>query len=246
MEKNTDFVRGNLESSKFSHLRPSYYEGVNAIKEMEYSTEDFMNYFPCFVGHLTLARYLSLFEIYKKTLGIAGHIAEVGIYKGAASIMFAKLTMLYESTTLTQVHGFDWFKGAANLSAEDKDTILEGSYYEPKGRVEALLKAQNLEHIVKLHDMDMTSKSVKQFFEHNQHLMFKIVMFDIGIYDVVKNCLPLFWERLIVGGIIIFDQFNFDIAPGETRAIRELLPNAVIRTFPHGWMPNAYIIKEAS
>jgi hypothetical protein len=39
------------------------------------------------------------------------------------------------------------------------------------------------------------------------------------------------------------DQFNFDIAPGETQAVKEFMPDAEIRTFPWGWMPTAYIVK---
>ena len=65
-----------------------------------------------------------------------------------------------------------------------------------------------------------------------------------GVYEVVSKSLPYLWERLTAGGIMLFDQYNFDVAPGETRAVREFLPHAKVRTFPNGWMPNAYIVKE--
>src|SRR5665647_2190166 len=230
-----DYIPGELESSKFSALKEPYYQAMETIKGLGYSTEDYIHNFPCFCGHLTLARYLSLIECYQKTLGIAGHMAEIGMYKGAGSMLLAKLSQLYEPNALTQVHGFDWFQGEQNLSKEDMNHLIEGSYFEPKSRVETLVKAQNLDHILKIHDMDMSSEAVGEFFQKNKHLQFKLVIFDIGIYDVVRNCLPYFWERLTPGGIIIFDQYNFDIAPGETRAVREFLPNVIIRTFPHGW-----------
>jgi hypothetical protein len=39
-------------------------------------------------------------------------------------------------------------------------------------------------------------------------------------------------------------KFNHEVAPGETKALKELLPaDVVIRAFPHGWMPTAYVIK---
>jgi hypothetical protein len=63
------------------------------------------------------------------------------------------------------------------------------------------------------------------------------------MYDVVKSCLPLFWERLAKGGYLILDQYNFEIAPGETQAVKEFLKDVEIRTFSWGWMPTAYIIK---
>jgi hypothetical protein len=43
---------------------------------------------------------------------------------------------------------------------------------------------------------------------------------------------------------MMFDHFNHEVAPGETRAIRELLPGAKMRNFSFGWMPTAYVIKD--
>ena len=82
------------------------------------------------------------------------------------------------------------------------------------------------------------------FFNQYRHRRFKLVMMDAGTYDVMKAAIPFFWERLIPGGIMIFDQYSFEFAPGETKAVTELLPNACVRTMPNSWMPNAYIIKE--
>lgn len=117
-----DYVPGSLESSKFEHLREPYYEGLEKIKKLGYSFEDLIHYFPSFCGHLTLARYLCLIECYQRTLGVAGHMAEIGVYKAAGSMLFAKLSQIYEPNSLVQVHGFDWFRGAANLSREDRKT----------------------------------------------------------------------------------------------------------------------------
>ena len=66
---------------------------------------------------------------------------------------------------------------------------------------------------------------------------------DSGTYAVVKSALPLFWERLNTGGHLVLDQFNFEAAPGETKAVRELLPDRQIKTYPFAWMPTAYVVK---
>jgi hypothetical protein len=239
-----DYIPGPFESSKFAFRKESYAESLAAIKSLGYTVEDYIHHFPCFTGALTLARYIAILECYQKTLGVAGNIAEVGMYKGAGSLFLAKLTQLYEPNALTQVHGFDWFQGAQNLSESDLKHLITGSYAESQERVQKLVEAQNLSNLIKIHSMDMASDQVKDFFTKFKHLQFKLVIFDIGIYEVVSNALPLFWERLTPGGIVIFDQYNFDIAPGETEAVREFLPNAKIRTFPNGWMPTAYVVKE--
>jgi hypothetical protein len=239
-----DFVRGRMESSKWEHLREDYYRGLDQIRELGYEFEDYIHYFPCFVGHMTLARYLSIYECYKQTLGIAGNIAEVGVYRGACTLLLAKLCMLHEPAALTQVHGFDWFQGAAgHLSFEEKERFGDGSYCESEERLMSLIEAQQLGHLIRIHNMDMAGDAVKTFFTQYEHLTFKLVIFDAGIFAVVDNALPWFWQRLSKGGIIIFDQYNMDIAPGETMAVRKHLPDVQIRTFPNGWTPTAYVKK---
>jgi hypothetical protein len=67
---------------------------------------------------------------------------------------------------------------------------------------------------------------------------------DCGIYEVVASSIKNFWPRMTCGGIMIFDHYNHEVAPGESRAIDELIPNAKMRCFPFGWMPTAYVVKE--
>ena len=235
------YTPGNLESNKFAHKKESYYKGLETIKSLGYSIDEFIHQFPAFTGHMTLSRFLALYESYKSTLGVSGHIAEIGVYKGASLLFFSKLVEIFENQSFTQVHGFDWFKG--NEPDENESMIETHGYMAEYEQLMSLIKAQQLEHSTFIHKIDVT-KELDAFFGKYPHLQFKLVFFDAGMYQVVKTALPYFWERLTPGGQIIFDQFNFDVAPGETKAVKELLPNAKIRTFPFTWMPTAYIIKE--
>lgn len=45
---------------------------------------------------------------------------------------------------------------------------------------------------------------------------------------------------------MIFDQYNNEVAPGETRAVQELLPDLKVQTIPNSWFPNAYVQKPFS
>jgi hypothetical protein len=235
-----DYVPGDLETQKHAAKKEPYYKGLETIKSLNYSTEDFIHYFPCFTGSQTLSRYLTFYECYKATLGLAGHIAEVGVYKGASFLFFAKLIQIFEQNSFTQVHGFDWFKGNAPSASEKK--IVDHSDTESYDRLSSLIEAQNIGNIAKIHNLDAT-KELDSFFDKYPHLQFKIVFLDAGMYDVVKACLPRFWPRIIKGGYLILDQFNFEVAPGETQAVKEYLPDIKIHSFPWGWMPTAHIIK---
>ena len=236
-----DYKEGDFETRKFSARKGPYYEGLAEILSLGYSQEDLIHHFPSFVGHMTLSRFLALYEVYKMTLGVAGHIAEAGVYKGAGTLLLAKLTQIFEPESLTLVHGFDWFEGS-KLTAEEPN-IVEGSYKEDYTRLVSLIRAQRLEHIVHIHKLNLATE-LEKFFDEHRYMQFKLVFLDAGLYDVVKSCLTYFWPRLTSGGVMIFDQFNHELAPGETRAIKEFMPNAKIRTFPFGWMPTAYVVKD--
>jgi hypothetical protein len=233
--------QGIYEYKKFQNRREEYYAGLEKIKELDYAFEDLLHHFPSFVGHMTLSRFLGLYELYKMTLGVAGHIGEIGVYKGASMLFFAKLVQIFESESLTQVHGFDWFEGTGSDVIESKVEV--GTYKEDFERIVKLIQAQSLSDLAFIHKMDVT-KDLKPFLERYPHLQFKIIFLDAGMYNVVSTVLPLLWDRLTTGGILILDQYNHELSPGETLAVREYLPNAKVRNLPNIWMPSGYIIKE--
>lgn len=236
-----DYKNGKYETMKFAARKPEYYAGLDEILSLGYETIDLIHHFPSFVGHMTLARFLALYEAYKMTLGVAGHIAEAGVYKAAGSLFFAKLTQIFEPESLTLVHGFDWFEGAD--PSPEEPNVVAGSYKEDYSRVMRLIAAQKLDHIVHVHKLNLRT-DLGEFFSQNPYMQFKLVFLDAGQYDIVKSCLENFWPRLLKGGVMVFDQFSHEMAPGETRAIKEFLPEAQIKTFPFAWMPTAYVIKQ--
>jgi hypothetical protein len=230
-----------FEATKDTPLGNTTMVAAEKFVQLGYSEEDFYNQFPCFVSAKTLARFVSFYQCYQMTLGIAGHIAEVGVYRGAVSLFLAKLSLLYEPHSMTQVHAFDWFREPEASEQEGIDN--NPTYYEPYERIREMIAVQGLQRYVLLHRLNVVTE-LEQFFIDHSHLQFRIVFLDAGDYDTVARSIREFWPRLTTGGIMIFDQFNHEVAPGETKAIRELLPaDAVIRTFPHGGMPTAYVVK---
>ncbi len=240
MREKKDYTPGDLETRKFEHRNEPYYRGLEAIKRLDYELEDFVHHFPCFVGHMTLSRFLVLYECYKTTLGVSGHIAEVGTYKGASLLWLAKLTQIFEPESLTQVHGFDWFKGMD--TERDAKHVKRWACAESHERVMQLIEAQGLQNVVRVHKLDVT-RELNGFFDRYPHLQFKLVFLDAGTYEASRACIAELWPRLTKGGILILDEFNHELSPGETQAVRELLPDAEVRTFPWAWMPRGYIVK---
>jgi hypothetical protein len=229
----------HFENTKDTALGMPSEAATAKFRRMEYELEDFYEYFPCFAGAKLIARFLSLFECYKSTLGIAGHIADVGAFRGATSLFFAKLSLLYEPHSITQVHGFDLFERA--------EPAVGGrgfGFAESYTRVKELIEVQGLQRYALMHQLDVRYE-LEDFFQRHAHLQFRLIFLDIGVYDAVSASLRAFWPRLTPGGIIVFDQYNNEVAPGETQAVKDFLPaGTIIRTFPNGWMPTAYVLKE--
>lgn len=229
---------GEMEVKKFSHRREQYWQSISEILGMGYAADDLIHQYPAFAGAQNIARYLAIYEAYKMTLGIAGHIAEAGVWRGAVSLMLTKLTQLFEPESLTLVHGFDWFQG----TGPGNDQVEVGSYAEPYERLSRLIAIQRLDHIMRIHKLDLTHE-LEGFFATYPHLQFKLVVLDAGIYEVVKNCLDHFWPRLTKGGVMVLDNYNHETSPGEIQAVRERLPNESVRTFPFAAQPTGYIVK---
>ena len=235
-------TKGKFETLKFNHRRLKFYQYIKYIKSNNIKVEDILEHSPAFIGHMSLNRIITLYEIYKKTLGLNGHIAELGVYKGSGSLLFAKLVKIFESESLTQVHGFEWFKGTGDKNSYDNELVKKGTYSYDKKKLLKLIKIQGFNNILKIHDLDIV-KELEKFLKKNSHLRFKLVFLDIGINSVLDIAIPLVWNKLVKGGALIFDQYNHELAPGETIAIEKYLKGKKIRTIKNSWMPNAYVIK---
>ena len=195
---------------------------------------------PLFAGSENLARFLCLYEIYKSTLGINGHIAEVGSWMGTTLLYFAKMTQMFEPNAYTTVHGFEWFKGME--PDENLSRIESGSYSADYEKLKDLIYTQGLKDIAHIHKMDV-SKELRGFLEEHPSLRFKIVFIDCSIYEVAKEGVLQLWPRLEKGGILLMDDYNHSSVPEETIAINEILPGESIKTFPWSRQPSGYIVK---
>lgn len=235
-------TKGKYETLKFNHRRVNFYKYLKFLKTNKTSIEDILEHSTAFIGHMSLNRIITLYEIYKKTLNLNGHIAELGVYKGSGSLLFAKLVKIFESETLTQVHGFEWFKGTGSKNSYDNELVKKGSYSYDKKKLIKLINIQGFSNILKIHDLDII-KDLEKFLNKNPHLRFKLVFLDIGINSVLDVAIPLVWQRLVKGGVLIFDQYNHELAPGETIAVDKYFKGKKIKTIKNSWMPNAYIIK---
>lgn len=137
-----------------------------------------------------------------------GLIAEVGVYKGAT------LRVLAECFPTRPVLGFDTFKG---LPAEhhDPSEIHQPGDFSDTSRQEVedrLSLYPNVRLIQGLFPL-----SGRAFSEQ----VFAFVHIDTDLYLSVKLSLEWFWPRMVSGGILVFDDYQWHRCPGVERALTE-------------------------
>jgi hypothetical protein len=198
------------------------------------SIVDRIDGFPKFASRQSLAKFLARYEIFKKILGIHGSIVECGVLHGAGLFTFAKLSSILEPVNHTRrVIGFDTFSGFPEIDARDRTgsgTLTErgalaGSSADEIRRAIALYDLNRpLAHIPKIElvegDLCETAPS---YVKARPHLVISLLYLDLDLYLPTKVAIEAFRPRMPKGAIIVFDELNAEIFPGETAAVHEML-----------------------
>jgi hypothetical protein len=183
---------------------------------------------------------LQFYELYKKTNSLSGHIADVGSWKGSSLIYLSKLVKIFENNSSTKLFGFDWFKGQITGNNDLKQN--KGKYNSNYKDIKTNIKKQNLDEKTKIIKIDL-SKNLDNFFKKNPWLRFKYVLIDCGIESVLEKTVPLFWNRLLKGGVMILDHYNNPISPTESNIVDQVVGNNTINNFYFSSHPSAYVFK---
>jgi len=160
---------------------------------------------------------LMIYELFKKIMGIPGHIVEVGVYRGYTSMMFAHLIKIFNEPH-RYYYGFDTFDSfpksqlegeeeTAKLYMDFKDTSLE--------LVKSLADRQQYTfmNFIKGDVLEI----IPQFVKAHPYFKIALLYIDCDVYKPTKVALDNFLPCMQKGGIIAFDEYNHPMQ-GETKA----------------------------
>ena len=146
-----------------------------------------------------------------------GAFAELGVYKGGAALL------MHMAAPNVALHLFDTFSGMPEDDCIDSGHRA-GDFHDTSA--EAVRELFNGSNNVLLH------KGV--FPESTERLCamrYSLVHMDADIYQSTMAGIQYFWPRLVPGGRIVFDDYEWKNCPGVKRAITEfcatLSPNEV-------------------
>ena len=228
-----------MHQRAFGDVDKLHFEGVEGIKKLGFSQDEYISQWPLFAGQVNIARYIAIYEAFKMVQSLSGHYADVGTWNGAGFLYIAKLCKIFEPNTYFQVHAFDWFEGM-DKDAGDKSVKYAGSY---KNLIN-LIEQQKLSSKAVVHKINLIDE-IQQFGNDPiyKSIYYKYIFMDCANKDVLEKTVPFFWDRLLTGGIMLFDHFASDIKD-ETEIVKEFLPNnIIIKQFPFTRQPMGYAIK---
>lgn len=224
--------------------------GPNLVKAFEAShasLEERLETFPRYARRKTITRFITLYELFKLAMPVKGSIVECGVFRGFGLMTWAHLSAVMEPANLMRrIYGFDSFQGFPRVSPLDANALKTpepgelsaDSYDELTRLIEIYDQDRFLGHVekVKLIKGDLV-ETVPKFLEDTPHLVVSLLFMDVDLYDPTKAALEHFVPRMPKGAVLVFDELDNAIWPGETRAALDTLGlrNLELRRFD--WDP---------
>jgi hypothetical protein len=193
-------------------------------------------------------------NFYNMTQHLVGDIVECGVFKGSGLLTWLKLVDMYEPNSIKKVIGFDFFGKSfledmeysvdkiAMKQVFDRDKNLTNDDISQAGITQKILNAGFRREKFDLVSGDISKSSV-QFLKDKPGFRISILYLDMDLEDPTYNALEAFWDFIVPGGVVVFDEYayhNWSESNAADVFIRER--RLTLRpTFVKA--PTAYIIK---
>lgn len=197
--------------------------------ELSSSTESLwsvVDHWPLYVGTVNLARNLAILDLLKSTLGVPGHVAEFGCWRGSTSLLLAKGLRIFDPSGPKLVHLFDSFEGLSEFVTEDGRAIQQsGDYRGARHVIEQCAALVGVDEEIVIHE-GRIEDTLPEFVSHHPETRFSFIYCDTDLYSATKTIIQLTWQLVTPGGLMVFDQWNMDEFPGEGIAVNEFLKDS--------------------
>ncbi len=182
------------------------------------------------------------------TKSVPGDVMELGVFRGSG--MFSWIKMLNYFGINRRVYGFDIFDSdllISGIETQDRNVmsnLFQDRGFNPSGYqtvLEAKLKDSGF------YNFDLITgdifDTIPEFLGKNPGFRAAVINFDMDTDEPTYFALEKLWDRLVVGGVMVFDEYainEWTESDAVDRFIRER--NLQIRA-THLSSPSAYIVK---
>ena len=160
-------------------------------------------------------RCWELWTLAGQTEKLGGGILEVGVWRGGTGALMAKRAQL--DGAKDPVHLCDTFEGVVKASSQD--TFYKGGEHADTAQhvVEDLVRALDLKNV----------RILKGIFpDETGHLVdpgarFGLCHIDVDVYSSARDVMDWIWDRMVPGGVVVYDDYGFSACEGITKYVNE-------------------------
>ena len=181
-----------------------------------------------------IGKLLHRFNFFMKVKDLPGDIVEVGVFKGSGIATFSKFVEIFCTHSNKKIIGFDIF------DSEDKQAILSKDDATDNKTMNLVYSKVNeselsLESVTsRLDGMSIDKKymlvkgdvedTLPKFIAENKGFRASLIYVDVDLDRPTYNTLKYLWDRLLPGGYIVFDEYEyhkFSESTGVERFLKE-------------------------
>jgi Macrocin-O-methyltransferase (TylF) len=171
------------------------------------------------------------YELFSMIKDISGAIVECGVANGNNLLLFSHLSSIMEPYAINRrIVGFDTFAGFRSIGGKaDPSDISEKDFSDASGTL--------IERAVELFDMNRAAGHMKrteivkgdaittipEYVAQHPELTIALLYLDFDVYEPTKAALQHLLPLVCRGGIVAFDEFNYEKFAGETAAFKDVV-----------------------
>ena len=185
---------------------------------------------------------LHLYELYKLTQKIPGHIVEIGVGNGRNSIIFGQLIKKFGDNSTKKYHGIDTFDGYVEKDLVKQKYLDKNAWKDIDiNLVNERLKSLGLSDICQLYKLnayEIKEKFINQggFQFQPDSLLVSLLYVDCNSYGAAKHTIDSLMPYMSKGSVIAIDEKRLG---GETKALKEIA-NEYNLTLEKDMFPSIY------
>jgi O-methyltransferase len=160
-------------------------------------------------------RCYELWQLVEQTASLEGSLMEIGVWRGGTGALIAK--QAERSGIDDPVYLCDTFTGV--VKASERDQIYKGGEHSDTSirKVQTILARLQLKNVKILTGI---------FPDETEHLVpaserFRFCHVDVDVADGAKDIVDWIWDRLVIGGMMVYDDYGFMVCGGVTQFVNE-------------------------
>lgn len=194
--------------------------------------------------------------LFEKIKDVPGDIVECGVFKGSGILSWLKIKKILAPNSFKKVIGCDFFDTDSlinSLSGNDQirmKELFDERSYQHEGAAEQFLHEKISSAGFGEGDYELVkgdiSKTAPELVAQRPGLRISLLYIDLDIDVPTYDALSAFWEKVSVGGLVVFDEYGYhqwSEAEGADRFFKG--KNVQIKSLDHT-CPTAYVVKDSN